>query len=149
MIRFTDIHQHVKNHPFINLEGKRIVFGPEIFKKRSRSEHRGRFYANLHPTFLAWLHYFADNDQSIWCSVNMEREIRQQVEGKETDRNLLRHTAITYHCLAFKNPLQTAFIAGNSAGVIQNHYLNMNVPESDALKLYEFTPEKAKEMGIL
>jgi hypothetical protein len=149
MIRFTDIHQHVKNHPLINLEGKRIVFGPEIFKKRSRSEHRGRFYANLHPTFLAWLQYFADNNQSIWCSVNMEREIRQQVEGKETDRNLLRHTAITYHCIAFKNPLQTAFIAGNSAGVIQNHYLNMNVPESDAIKLYEFTPTKALELGIL
>ena len=38
-------------------------------------------------------------------------------------RNLLRHTAITYHCLAFKNPLQTAYIAGNSVSIIQNHYL--------------------------
>ncbi|MEY3774332.1 MAG: hypothetical protein RLZZ129_1112 [Verrucomicrobiota bacterium] len=149
MIRFTEIHRRVRGHPLINLEQKRIIFGPEIFKKRSRNEHRGRFYANLHPTFMAWLDHFAENNQSIWCSVNLERKIRQQVEGRETDRNLLRHTAITYHCLAFKNPLQTAFIAGNSAAVIQNHYLNMNVPEADALKLYELTPDRARELGIL
>jgi hypothetical protein len=98
---------------------------------------------------MAWLNHFAESDQSIWCSVKLERKIRQKVEGRETDRNLLRHTAITYHCLAFRNPLQTAFIAGNSAGVIQNHYLNMNVPEADALKLYELTPERARALGIL
>ena len=149
MIRFTEIHRKVNGHPFINLEQKRITFGPEIFKKRSRNEHRGRFYANVHPTFMAWLNHFAESDQSIWCSVKLERKIRQKVEGRETDRNLLRHTAITYHCLAFRNPLQTAFIAGNSAGVIQNHYLNMNVPEADALKLYELTPDRARALGIL
>jgi len=149
MIRFTEVHRKVRGHPLINLDGKRIVFGPEIFKKRSRNEHRGRFYANVHSTFMAWLRYFDENDRSIWCSVNLERKIRRKIDGLEADRNLLRHTAITYHCIAFKNPLQTAFIAGNSVSVIQNHYLNMNVPEADALKLYELTPEKAREIGVL
>ena len=80
---------------------------------------------------------------------NNTRKIRRRVKGKEKDTNLLRHTAITYHCLAFKNPLQTAFIAGNSAEIISNHYLNMNISEGEALKFYELTPQVAKTLGII
>ncbi len=44
---------------------------------------------------------------------------------------------------------EPAILNPHSVGIIQNHYLNMNVPEADALKLYELTPEKAKELGII
>jgi hypothetical protein len=149
MIRFAEIHSKVKDHPLISLESHRIVFNAQVYKKRSRNEHRGRFYNNVHPTFMAWLKKFADEDASIAFGEWKERSTRRTVKDKGADRNLLRHTAITYHCIAFKNPLQTAYIAGNSVGIIQNHYLNMNVPEADALKLYELTPNKAKELGII
>ena len=149
MIRFTEIHRKVVGHPLISLEAQRIVFNNQVYKKRSRNEHRGRFYNNVHPTFMAWLNHFAATDQSLWCSTWMEREIRRKIPAKYADRNLLRHTAITHHCLAFKNPLQTAFIAGNSVSIIQNHYLNMNVPEAEAQQLYALTPEKAQQLGIL
>ena len=98
---------------------------------------------------MARLRKFDDENVSIAYSEERERSVRLAIPGKAAERNLLRHTAITYHCLAFKNPLQTAYIAGNSVAIIQNHYLNMNVPEADALKLYELTPEKAKALGIL
>jgi len=149
MKRFTDIHPTVKNHPLISIEQSRVTFNQHVYKKRSRGEHRGRFYNNVHPTFMLWLKKFEEENSSLEFTEWTERFVRRSIEGKGTDRNLLRHTAITYHCLAFRNPLQTSYIAGNSVGIIQNHYLNMNVPESDAIKLYELTPQKAKELNIL
>jgi len=103
----------------------------------------------LVATFLLWLEYFRDHNLSLIYGEDNYRTIRTAVHPESKDRNQLRHTAITYHCLAFRNPLQTAYVAGNSVGIIQNHYLNMNIPEADALKLYELTPQRARELGIL
>jgi len=147
MKRFIAIHPTVNSHPLISLEAKRISITNQIFKKRSDTNHRGRFYNHIHPTFMAWLEYFQLHQLSLNCGEDRYHALRQAVSTDK--RNTLRHTAITYHCLAFKNPMQTAYIAGNSVGIIQNHYLNMNVPESDALKLYELTPTKASQLGIL
>jgi hypothetical protein len=149
MKRFTEIHPSVKGHPLISLEAKRISITNQIFKKRSDTNHRGRFYNEIHPAFLDWLRYFDASDAVIQCGDEMAQRVKVATGMPIEVRNLLRHTAITYHCLAFRNPLQTAYIAGNSVGVIQNHYLNMNVPEADALKLYELTPERARTLGIL
>jgi hypothetical protein len=144
-----EIQDKIKNHPLISIENERITFNAQVYKKRSRGEHRGRFYNKVHPTFLSWLKKFSDEDASLNISEWMERAIRRTIKQEGEDRNLLRHTAITYHCIAFRNPLQTAYIAGNSVGIIQNHYLNMNIPEEDALKLYQLTPEVAKHLGIV
>ena len=149
MFRLIEIQAKIKNHPLISLEHERITFNAEVYKKRSRGEHRGRFYNKVHPTFIAWLKKFSDEDASLNISEWMERAIRRTIKQDGDDRNLLRHTAITYHCIAFRNPLQTAYIAGNSVSIIQNHYLNMNVPEEDALKLYQLTPDVAKSLGIV
>ena len=51
--------------------------------------------------------------------------------------------------MMFRDPLITACSAGNSVNVIQNHYLNMNINEDDVRKLYDLTPAKAKELGII
>jgi len=149
MFRMIEIQDKIKNHPLISIENERITFNAQVYKKRSRGEHRGRFYNKVHPTFLSWLKKFSDEDASLNISEWMERAIRRTIKQEGDDRNLLRHTAITYHCIAFRNPLQTAYIAGNSVGIIQNHYLNMNIPEEDALKLYQLTPEVAKHLGIV
>ena len=149
MKRFIGIHPTVNGHPLISLEAKRISITNVIFKKRSDTNHRGRFYNNVHPTFMAWLEYFKEHNLSLNCGEDNYHSLRGSVATKTDMRNLLRHTAITYHCLAFKNPLQSAYIAGNSVGIIQNHYLNMNVPEADALKLYDLTPMKAKKLGMI
>jgi hypothetical protein len=149
MFRLIEIQAKIKNHPLISLEHERITFNAEVYKKRSRGEHRGRFYNKVHPTFIAWLKKFSDEDASLNISEWMERAIRRTIKQDGDDRNLLRHTAITYHCIAFRNPLQTAYIAGNSVSIIQNHYLNMNIPEEEALKLYQLTPDVAKSLGIV
>jgi hypothetical protein len=149
MFRLIEIQDKIKNHPLISIDNERITFNAQVYKKRSRGEHRGRFYNKVHPTFIAWLKKFSDEDASLNISEWMERAIRRTIKQDGDDRNLLRHTAITYHCIAFRNPLQTAYIAGNSVGIIQNHYLNMNIPEQEALKLYQLTPDVAKNLGIV
>ena len=51
MKRFTEIHPSVKDHPLISLEAKRISITNQIFKKRSDTNHRGRFYNEIQPAF--------------------------------------------------------------------------------------------------
>lgn len=149
MIRFVAIHPTVNGHPLINLEAQRISITNQIFKKRSHNQHRGRFYNQLHPTFLKWLEYFAKQECSLDCSPEMAFEVKQMAGRPVAERNVLRHTAITYHCLLTRDPVKTAYVAGNSFGIIQNHYLNMNVPNEDVAKLYDLTPNRARELGIL
>jgi hypothetical protein len=146
--RFTEIQPTVKNHPLINLEQKRITITQEIYKKRGTNQNRGRVYNNVHQTFIDWLNYFIDNDSILTCRKQKEHEVRSTVYTG-TQLNLLRHTAITYHALLFKDTLQTAYIAGNSQEIISKHYLNMNLPVINCEKLYNLTPQKAKEEGIL
>ncbi len=67
MKRFIGIHPTVKGHPLISLEAKRISITNVIFKKRSDTNHRGRFYNNVHPTFMAWLEYFKEHNVSLNC----------------------------------------------------------------------------------
>ncbi len=55
---------------------------------------------------------------------------------------MLRHTAITMHIRAFKDPMRTAKLAGTSVSVIQKNYFNLNITESDALGFYALTPNK-------
>jgi len=60
MFRMIEIQDKIKNHPLISIENERITFNAQVYKKRSRGEHRGRFYNKVHPTFLSWLKKFSD-----------------------------------------------------------------------------------------
>ena len=63
--------------------------------------------------------------------------------------NILRHSAITYHLLNFKESILTSKIGGTSLGMIERHYLSKNIPTVDSEKLYSLTPSKAKELAII
>ena len=54
-----------------------------------------------------------------------------------------------YWELKFRDPMRTAYVAGNSVEMIQRHYLNMNVPKDDIKRFFELTPTKAKKIGII
>jgi hypothetical protein len=43
----------------------------------------------------------------------------------------------------------TPKIAGTSLFMIETHYLNKNIPTSEAEKFYELNPTKAIELGII
>ena len=148
MKRFAEIGgDDVKTNKFINLKEKRITINNQVYKKRGRAELRGRHYNNIPDVFAEWIEYLGESGIKINCSRRQDHYTRKEAGRKGT--NIVRHTAITYHTMNFRDPLVTAYSAGNSVNVIQNHYLNMNIDEDDVRKLYELTPSKAKELGIL
>ena len=137
----------VRENKFINLRENRITINNQVYKKRGRAELRGRHYNNIPKVFAEWIKYLGENEIGIGCSRRQDHFTRKAVGNVE--RNVVRHTAITFHTMMYRDPLVTAYSAGNSVNVIQNHYLNMNIDEDDVRKLYELTPAKAKELGIL
>lgn len=148
MRRFVQIGGNtIKENKFINLKENRITINNQIYKKRGRSELRGRHFNNIPEVFAKWIKYLSDNDIKIGSSRRRDHFTRKAVGNG--GRNIVRHTAITYHTMMFRDPLITAYSAGNSVSVIQNHYLNMNINEDDVRKLYDLTPAKAKKLGII
>lgn len=149
--RFIELGgQTVGTNRFIDLENGRITINNFVYRKRGQSENRGRYYNELPSAFRQWLEYFKVEDISLSIKPKVVTKMMKKSKNpKDRSHNILRHTAITFHALKFSDPLRTSYIAGNSVGIITNHYLNMNVPKSDAESFYDFTPTKAKELGIL
>ena len=149
--RFIELGgQTVGTNRFIDLEKGRITINNFVYRKRGQSENRGRYYNELPSAFKQWLEYFKAEDISLSIKPKVvTKMLKKSKNPKDRSHNILRHTAITFHALKFSDPLRTSYIAGNSVGIITNHYLNMNVPKADAESFYDLTPTKAKELGIL
>ena len=137
-----------KENPYIDLTHNQIHFNAQVYLKRSSGEERGR-YIKIHPTFRKWIEYLAKQKIGFGYIRQDDEVSRKAAEGKFGRGtgfvNMLRHTAITMHVRAFKDPMTTAKMAGTSVSVIEKNYMNMNVSEADALGLYELTPNK---MGL-
>lgn len=149
--RFMELGgQTVGTNRFIDLENGRITINNFVYRKRGQSENRGRYYNELPSAFKEWLEYFKAEDINLSIKPKVvTKMLKKSKNPKDRSHNILRHTAITFHALKFSDPLRTSYIAGNSVGIITNHYLNMNVPKADAESFYDLTPSKAKELGIL
>lgn len=149
--RFMELGgQTVGTNRFIDLENGRITINNFVYRKRGQSENRGRYYNELPSAFKEWLEYFKAEDINLLIKPKtVTKMLKKSKNPKDRSHNILRHTAITFHALKFSDPLRTSYIAGNSVGIITNHYLNMNVPKADAESFYDLTPTKAKELGIL
>jgi integrase len=149
--RFIELGgETVGTNRFIDVESGRITINNFVYRKRGQSENRGRYYNELPSAFKEWLEYFKAED--IILSIKpktVTKMLKKSKNPKDRSHNVLRHTAITFHALRFSDPLRTSYIAGNSVGIVTNHYLNMNIPKTDAESFYDLTPIKAKELGIL
>jgi hypothetical protein len=149
--RFIELGgQTVGKNRFIDVESGRITINNFVYRKRGQSENRGRYYNELPSAFKDWLEYFKAEGTSLWVKPKVvTKMLKKSKNPKDRSHNILRHTAITFHALRFSDPLRTSYIAGNSVGIVTNHYLNMNIPKTDAESFYDLTPIKAKELGIL
>jgi len=149
--RFIELGgQTVGTNRFIDVESGRITINNFVYRKRGQSENRGRYYNELPSAFKEWLEYFKAEGTSLWVKPKVvTKMLKKSKNPRDRSHNILRHTAITFHALRFSDPLRTSYIAGNSVGIVTNHYLNMNIPKTDAESFYDLTPIKAKELGIL
>ncbi len=132
-----------KENPYVDLNHNRIHFNAHVYLKRSGGEERGRYIPIL-PIFRKWIDYLSAHDLGFEY-VRWDDEVARRTVGDKFGdgyANMLRHTAITMHIRAFKDPMLTAKIAGTSVAVIEKNYANLNIPEADAVGLYELTPNK-------
>jgi hypothetical protein len=136
-----------EKNSFIDLNHLKIHFDSTVFRKRSKAKHRGR-YIPIEPAFRQWINYLVRKRQDFgyvrWDDEFARRAVSEKFGHEKGYRNLLRHTAITMHVKMFKNPMETAEIAGTSPGVISTNYYNSSITEADAKAFYRLTPRKLR-----
>lgn len=129
----------------IDLDTDQIDFNGEVYRKRSNGQKRGRTIP-VGKTFRAWIDFCLKRNLGFTYNRLKDENARKAVPekfGRENGHsNLLRHTAITFHVKAHKNPADTAYIAGTSTEKIDSNYYNARVRESDARAFYQLTPAK-------
>ena len=144
----------IKNNKYIDFERKRIILSGDIYRKKGRNNRYGigRIITPICDTFFEWLNWLAENNIPLHFPKGrfLEIELREVCKDEQLKGfNILRHTAITYHLLNFKESVLTSKIAGTSFGMIENHYLSKNIPTSEAESFYQLTPSKAKELQLI
>jgi hypothetical protein len=151
MARFDETERFIalggadwKANPYIDLTHNRIHFNPTVYLKRNGNEDRGR-YIPITPIFRKWIDYLSEHGLGFGY-VRQDDEVARKEAGKFGRNtgytNMLRHTGITMHIRAFKDPMTTAKIAGTSVSVIEKNYMNINISEADAVGFYALTPNK-------
>jgi len=144
----------ITKNKYFDLEKKHIVLTPDIYQKRRSLENfkYGRIIKPIHSTFLKWLEWIAENNIRLRYprSKLEEFELRLVCKRKGIKGvNILRHTGITYHLLKFNQSTVTANSAGTSLKMIETHYLSKTITMDNAINFYNFTPDKAKELGLI
>jgi hypothetical protein len=97
----------------------------------------------IQPNLLQWLSRY---DGDIF-PVNYERETRAVRLKFGLTRDILRHTFVTMHVMAFDSFAQTAIQAGNSETIIRDDYLNVTT-KVDAERFWRILP-KGGEAKVL
>lgn len=150
-IRFFEECPTVFNHPKIHKDLSQIWFDSEVWRKRARTKTHGRRMKDIHPTFRLWLEWMRDSKAVILNkkTSQTEQEITQlpRLNYRER-RNILRHSGITYHVHHFKDPVKTAYYAGNSIKMIEDHYLDYDASREDVEAIYALTPAKCFDEGV-
>ena len=144
----------VDKNKFIDLERGRLLITPEIYKKKGAmsGSSAGRKYDPLPDVFMEWLNWMVKNDIKLTFPRGHYTELEVRQVCKELDLksfNIMRHTAITFHLLNFKQPNHTAKIAGTSLRCMEDHYVNKNMSVLEGEKFYQLNPTKAKEMSLI
>lgn len=160
--RLVDIGgSDISKNKFFDYERDRIILSTEIYRKKGSINRFGvgRQITPLNETFKEWMNWIIEYKIPLNFPNGRygELELREVCKDKKMDSsgrtikglNVLRHTAITYHLLNFKESILTSKIAGTSLGMIERHYLSKNIPTLDSEKLYSLTPTKAKELAII
>jgi site-specific recombinase XerD len=122
--------EKLAQHPeLIDLENKIVRITPAISKTR-RARQIG-----IRPNLMKWLRRYP----SEILPKNSKREIAEIRTKFALSRDVLRHSFISYHVMAFGSFAETAIESGNSETVIRNHYFNA-VTRSQARAFWKIEP---------
>lgn len=144
----------ILTNKFIDLERRRIILTTEIYRKKGSVNNNGsgRIFSPICDTFFSWIEWMVKNKIELKYPMGRleEYELKKVCEKyKLKKRNILRHTAITYHILNFKDTMLSCKNAGTSLRIIESHYLCKNIPTAEGESFYELNVEKAIELNII
>jgi integrase len=131
----------------VNLAERTITIGSKTAKKRSRR------VVTINDTAAAWLPLCAQprgavvtvGKQAIDERINKLATLAKLGQWK---KNGLRHCFITYHVAAHKDPVRTAYEAGNSVEVIKRHY-DALASEATAKRFWALRPAADAEGKVV
>ena len=122
----------------VNLLEKTITVSSKAAKKRSRR------VISINDTGAAWLATCAQHKGAVITVAketldNRIKELTTLAGLKAWKQNGLRHCFCTFHLAAGKDPVKTAFQAGNSAEIVQRCY-NALASEATAKRFWNLRP---------
>ena len=129
-IRPGEIKRLAKQPELIDMEGKVIRITAAISKTGKPRQ------INIRPNLLKWLSRF---DGSI-LPAGSDRELKVIRKKFQLSHDVLRHTFISAHVMAFDSFAGAAIESGNSESIIRDHYLNA-IPKSQAEAFWEIKPK--------
>ncbi|HUK83237.1 MAG TPA: tyrosine-type recombinase/integrase [Verrucomicrobiae bacterium] len=122
----------------VNLSARTITVGSAAAKKRSRR------VVTINETAAVWLPLCAKargpvitlSKQALDASL---KELTKLAGLNKWKQNGLRHSFCSYHVAAYKDPVRTAYEAGNSAEIVNRHYRAL-VDEDAAKRFWGLRP---------
>lgn len=131
----------------VNLPERTITVGSKTAKKRSR-----RVIA-INDTAAAWLATCAQPKGPVVtvAKQTLDQRIKDMAAKaglKQWKQNGLRHCFCTYHLGAYKDPVRTAYEAGNSAEIIKRCYDALS-SEATAIRFWELRPAADADSKII
>jgi hypothetical protein len=142
LLRFLKAGNRFDHHPKIDLANNNIHFGPDVYRKRSKGEHRGR-HIPIGKCFRAWIVYCIKKRLRFSYDRESDQMARKAVRAKygAKYKNLLRHSGITMRVKANEQTaMEIAKAAGTSTAVIESSYLDLNITKAEALAFLRLTP---------
>ena len=136
-IRPGELERLAEKPEAIDLDNSVIKLSPAMTKTR-----KGRQIA-IQPNLREWLAKYDGDIIPAGCE-NPATEIRKKFS---LTRDVLRHTFITAHVMAFDSFAQTAIQSGNTEQIIRDHYFNQTTKQ-DALAFWNIVP-RSQGTGVI
>jgi hypothetical protein len=121
----------------ISLENAIIKITADVAKTRDTRQ------VTIQPNLAAWLSAY-DGDIIPPSLENDAQKIREKFG---LSRDVLRHTFITMHVMAFDSFASTALEAGNTESIIRKHYFGL-ATNADAKRFWEIIPESSNRKVV-
>jgi hypothetical protein len=119
------------DHPeLVSLENKVVRITPEISKTRKPRQ------VKIRPNLLKWLKRYPGEILPTNCN-NEIAAIRKQFA---LSHDVLRHTFISAHAMAFGSFVETAIESGNSEKIIRDAYFNA-ITKTEAKAFWKIEPK--------
>ena len=130
-IRPEEIGRLAKDPRAIDLENGFIHVSQAISKTRDPRD------ITIQPNLRAWLLRYPDG--TFNQNNDQVRQVRKETGLSKEVRDILRHTYISHHSMAFGSLTETAIESGNSEGMIRDHYFR-RVSKADAQVFWSILP---------